>query len=47
MDKSKDYKFLTQNISSLKGVGIKTKQLLKRKKVEKISRDLDFRFYFN
>ena len=37
MDKSKDYKFLTQNISNLKGVGIKTKQLLKKKKIEKIS----------
>jgi len=37
MNKSKDYKFLTQNISSLKGVGIKTGQLLKRKKIEKIS----------
>ena len=33
MDKSKDYKFLTQNISNLKGVGIKTKQLLKKKKI--------------
>ena len=31
MNKSKDYKFLVQNISSLKGVGIKTEQLLKRK----------------
>ena len=37
MNKSKDYKFLVQNISSLKGVGIKTKQLLKRKQIEKIS----------
>ena len=37
MNKSKDYKFLVQNISSLKGVGIKTKQLLKRKNIEKIS----------
>ena len=34
MNNSKDYKFLVQNISSLKGVGIKTKQLLKRKKIE-------------
>ena len=32
MNKSKDYKFLVQNISSLKGVGAKTKLLLKRKK---------------
>ena len=37
MNNSKDYKFLVQNISSLKGVGIKTKQLLKRKKIERIS----------
>ena len=37
MNKSKDYEFLIQNISNLKGVGIKTKQLLKRKKIEKIS----------
>ena len=37
MNKSKDYKFLFQNISKLKGVGIKTKQLLKRKEIEKIS----------
>ena len=37
MDKSKNYKFLVQNISSLKGVGIKTRQLLKRKKIEKVS----------
>ena len=37
MNKSKDYKYLIQNISNLKGVGIKTKQLLKRKKIEKIS----------
>ena len=37
MNKSKDYKFLIQNISSLNGVGIKTKQLLKRKKIEKVS----------
>ena len=37
MNGSKDYKYLVQNISSLKGVGIKTKQLLKRKKIEKIS----------
>ena len=37
MNKSKNYKFFNQNISSLKGVGPKTKQLLKRKKIEKIS----------
>jgi len=37
MDKSKDYKFLIQNISNLKGVGIKTKLLLKKKKIDKIS----------
>jgi len=37
MDKSKNYQFIIQNISNLKGVGIKTKQLLKRKKIEKVS----------
>ena len=37
MNKSKDFKFLAQDISTLRGVGIKTKQLLKRKKIEKIS----------
>ena len=37
MNKSKNYKFLIQNISSLKGVGVKTKQLLRRKKIEKVS----------
>ena len=37
MNKSIDYKFLVQNISSLKGVGVKTRQLLKRKKIDKIS----------
>ena len=36
MNKSKNYNFLVQNISSLKGVGSKTKALLKRKKIEKI-----------
>ena len=37
MDKSKYYKFLSQDISSLKGVGKKIKSFLKRKKIEKIS----------
>ena len=37
MNKSKNHNFLVQNISSLKGVGVKTKQLLKRKKIEKVS----------
>ena len=37
MNKSKDHRFLTQNISILKGVGTKTKQLLRKKKIEKIS----------
>ncbi len=37
MYKLKDFKFLTQNISNLKGIGAKTKQLLKRKKIEKVS----------
>ena len=37
MNHSKIYNFLTQNISKLKGVGVKTKKLLKKKKIEKIS----------
>ena len=37
MNKSKDYEFLIQNVTNLKGVGAKTKLLLKRKKIEKIS----------
>ena len=37
MSKSKNPDFLIQNISSLKGVGIKTKQILRRKKIEKVS----------
>ena len=37
MNKSKDHKFFTQNISVLKGVGTKTKQLLRKKKIEKVS----------
>ena len=36
MNKSKNYKFLIQNISNLKGVGSKTKLLLKKKKIEKV-----------
>ena len=37
MNQSKMQNFLFQNVSALKGVGIKTKKLLKRKKIEKIS----------
>ena len=29
--------FLTQNVSSLKGVGLKTKKILKKKKIDKVS----------
>ena len=37
MNQSKIHNFLIQNISALDGVGIKTKKLLKKKKIEKIS----------
>ena len=37
MNQSKTLNFLAQNISSLSGVGEKTKKLLKKKKIEKIS----------
>ena len=37
MNQLKIQKFLMQDISFLKGVGLKTKKLLKRKKIEKIS----------
>ena len=37
MNQSKINNFLTKNISSLNGVGIKTHKILKRKKIEKIS----------
>jgi len=37
MNQSKIQEFLTQKVSSLEGVGIKTKRLLKKKKIEKIS----------
>ena len=37
MNQTKIQKFLIQNVSVLDGVGIKTKQLLKKKKIEKIS----------
>ena len=37
MDKSKYYKFLSEDISCLKGVGKKIKYLLKKKKIEKVS----------
>ena len=37
MNQSKIYKYLFQNVSELIGVGAKTKKLLKKKKIEKIS----------
>ena len=37
MNQSKIHNFLIQNVSALDGVGIKTKKLLKKKKIEKIS----------
>ena len=37
MNQSKVHNFLLQNVSALKGVGNKTKKLLKKKKIEKIS----------
>ena len=37
MNQSKVHNFLLQNVSTLKGVGNKTKKLLKKKKIEKIS----------
>ena len=37
MNQSKIQNFLIQNISSLNGVGNKTKKLLERKNIEKIS----------
>ena len=37
MNKSKDQSFLFKNITYLKGVGVKTKIILKRKKIEKIA----------
>ena len=37
MNQSKIQNFLIQNVSNLEGVGIKTKKLLKKKKIEKIS----------
>jgi ATP-dependent DNA helicase RecG len=43
MNQLKIQKFLMQDISFLKGVGLKTKNLLKRKKIEKIS-DLLWQF---
>ena len=33
MNKSKDYEFLIKDISNLKGVGTKIKQLLKKKRI--------------
>ena len=37
MNQSKIHNFLIQNVSALNGVGLKTKKLLKKKKIEKIS----------
>ena len=37
MNQTKLHDFLIKNVSSLKGVGTKTKKLLKKKKIEKIS----------
>ena len=37
MNQSKIHDFLTQSVSILDGVGTKTKKLLKKKKIEKIS----------
>ena len=37
MNQSKMQNFLNQNVSTLSGVGIKTRKLLKKKKIEKIS----------
>ena len=37
MNQSKTHNFLIQNVSRLYGVGVKTKRLLKKKKIEKIS----------
>jgi len=37
MNQSEIHKFLVQNVSILKGVGLKTRKLLKKKKIEKIS----------
>ncbi len=37
MNQSKIQDFLIKNVSTLKGVGKKTKKLLKKKKIEKVS----------
>ena len=37
MNQSKIHDFLIQNVSALEGVGAKTKKLLKKKRIEKIS----------
>ena len=37
MNQSKIQTFLTQNVSNLRGVGIKVKKLLKKKKIEKVT----------
>ena len=37
MNKSKNYKFLSQDVNNIKGVGKKIKNFLKRKKIEKVA----------
>ena len=37
MNQSKIQNFLTQNVSTLHGVGDKTKKILKKKKIEKVT----------
>ena len=37
MNQSKIYSYLGQNVNSLNGVGTKTKKLLKKKKIDKVS----------
>ena len=37
MNQSKIESFLSKNVSTLSGVGVKTKKLLKKKEIEKIS----------
>ena len=37
MNQLKINSYITQNVSTLTGVGVKTKKLLKKKKIEKIS----------
>ena len=41
MNQTHTYDFLTKSVTSLSGVGDKTKKLLKRKKIEKITGNYD------